>query len=128
MPEFAKHTELSAAEFWKIHLVKANQKLAHLLEICISLPSGSVSVESGFSKLGKIITKEKNRLEMPAKNAQMFTRINGPKPKNFNPRKMSKHWIEVLGRVRADDPLNGREQEEDEIDNDGTLLGDSLFV
>ena len=126
-PEFPKHTELSPADFWKIYLSKAQAKLAHLLEICVSLPSGSVSVESGFSVLGKIISKEKTSQQLPATNAQMFTRLNGPKPKNFKPRKMATHWIEVLGRVRADDPLNGREpEEEDEIE--GTLLGDSLFA
>ena len=65
---------------------------------------------------------------MPAKNAQMFTRINGPEPKHFRPRRFSKYWVEVLGRLRADDPLNGVEEVEEEDEKEETLLGESLFT
>ena len=131
VPSFQDDRKLSADKFWGKYLTlpgfEIDPDLRSLIEHCLSLPSGSHSVESAFSVLKRLIGDDKTGFNLKSINALMFSSLNGPHPRNFKPRKFTeKH---VLGHVRVDDPtVKPRTHPQDEDDDQkGTLFDDTQF-
>ena len=137
VPTFPQDRELSADKFWAKYLgmpgFNIYPTLRHLIEKCLSLPSGTSSVESAFSVLGRVFSKERPSLRLKVANGQMFFKLNGPKPKHYRPRKATLRWTEK--HMRVDDPtrigspeeLEQEEQEEQEEEQQNTLFEDTQF-
>ena len=131
---FAKDRELPSDRFWTKYLgmpgFNIYPRLRNLIEICVSLPSGSSSVERAFSHLGRIRNKERSHLGLLVSNGLMFSKLNAPTFEHFRPRKFAKEWVKR--HARPDDPTvkkgkRGKKDKQEE-EEDRTLLGGNQFA
>ena len=78
----------------------------------------SASTERSFSAMNFIKSKLRNKMDLPLLNSIMNIRLNGVKPKHFNPKKYTAAFIEEHGR--CDVPNKGQRKQtiEKNLDTD----------
>ena len=139
VPEYGNDRELSANLFWKKYLNKEGfitEPLRDIVLKSLALPTGSSSVERGFSVLGTVLNKSKPKIKMKRINSVMCLKLNGNPLQCFDRRYYSEEWVKK--NVRADDPTCKKEDEgdpnegldEEEIveENPNVMFGQSSFI
>ncbi|XP_073669155.1 E3 SUMO-protein ligase KIAA1586-like [Paramisgurnus dabryanus] len=86
-----------------------------------TLPVSTAECERGFSAMNRILTDERNRINVSTLNNLLFISINGPEVAYFPARRFAEMWIKE-GRHAADDAPTGKQKKTTEVHHQGRLF------
>ena len=94
------------AEFWRYFLtaddIDVANELKKLMNVIISLPTGSSDIERGFSVLKHIRSDRCSRMSTNLIQDTMCIWVNGPDVENFDAQRYAHYWI-ASGHMQSDD-------------------------
>ena len=75
--------------------------MSNFAKILLSLPPTSVEAERGFSVLGEVKTKRRNRLGEPHLNDCLIVNMSGPPPQEIDFMQYAIEWFRDERRLRG---------------------------
>ena len=117
---YCRKRGLHPADFWTYYLTKKAEyfgaNVKRLIQIVLSIPTGSADAERAFSHMNIIKTKSRNRMSIHLMNSLLRIKLNSAKKlEEFPAAKLAKTWV-LRGHPRTDTPFSKQRPREDEED------------